>query len=171
MLPVWRYYFKILRVLRGWLECRVSKEESKTQGQEDRWVVVASNYPQMGNTALRVIMGAWAPEGRRRGWGRRGKEEGEPGRSRCSPARRPGWSALGMGFLLPLLPQTLGLPSPYFRPYWVGSSQSLGEVRRAADHTPSSQSRLSVSSFQGKAESQGLSVQPRTWSNAQVFPV
>ena len=171
MLPVWRYYFKILRVLRGWLEGRVSKEESKTQGQEDRWVVVASNYPQMGNIALRVIMGDWAPEGRRRERERRGKEEGEPGRARCSPARGPGWSAVGMGFPLPLLPQTLGLPGPYWGPYWVGSSQNLGEVRHIADHTPSSQSPLSVSSFQGKAESQGLSVWLRTWSNAQVFPV
>lgn len=77
-----------------------------------------------------------------------------------------------MGSALPPLPQTSWLLSPGdCRPYWGANNQSLGEVRHMADYTPSSQSLFSVSSYQGKAESQGPSVWPRPWSNAQVFPV
>lgn len=102
---------------------------------------------------------------------RRGKEEGESGRSRCSPARGPGRSALGMGFPLPRLPQNLGLRRSLLQALLGWKQPEPWGSEAPADHTPSSQSPLSVSPFQGKAESQGLSVRPRTWSNAQVFPV
>lgn len=83
-----------------------------------------------------------------------GRRRGNPGGVRCSPARGL-VGALGMGFPLHAFLRTWGSQGPYCRPYWVGSSQSLGEVRHTADHTPSSQSPLSVSPFQGKAESRG----------------
>lgn len=43
------------------------------------------------------------------------------------------------------------------RSSWTRNSQSHREVSHTADHTPSSQSSHSLSSFQGKAESQGPS--------------
>ena len=78
-----------------------------------------------------------------------------------------------MGSPLPLLPQTLGLPSPgWGLQALLGWKQPepWGSEARCRSYS-SSQSPHSVSSLQGKAESQGPSVCPRPWSNDEVLPV